>query len=231
MRNRLFLFSVLTNLALLAVVISFVYTFGGPRYFWFRLTHSGADGLSESRNSAFAAVPPTEDAIVMLGDSLIQNCEWHELLQDPRVLNRGISGQWSDVLLKRMGHVTALKPAQVFVMTGINDLRARTPDEITSTLTKIVQRIKDESPSTKIFVHSILPVNNEIHNTGRTNEDILSLNTKLSAMCSDSGCRFVDVHSLYADENGRLKAEYTFDGVHIKGTAYKEWAKALKPLL
>lgn len=229
--KRLLVLSLLTNVVLGAVLVGFVSFFGGPRYFWFRLTHRAADGLSESRDDTFAAMPPRGRAMVMLGDSLIQNCEWHELFNDPLVLNRGISGQWSETLRGRLGHVVALQPRAVFLMTGINDLRAQGPERIAGTVRGIVRDLREGTPATQVYVHSVLPVNNHIHDTGRDNADITALNQRLRAQCPEIGCRFIDLHPLFEDADGRLREELSFDGVHLNGAAYRMWSKQLEPIL
>lgn len=231
MGKGLLIVSLLLNLLLIAALGGFIQTFGGPKYFLFRLTNSGADGVSEGRDGMFASLPKRERAIVMLGDSLIQNGEWAELLNNPRVVNRGISGQWSEVLYSRMEHVIETQPEKVFLMTGINDLRGRSVEEVAQTVQKIVGRLNQDSAHTRVFVHSILPVNNTIKETGRTNADIRALNAHLAKVCESSTCQYLDIHSHFAGDAGHLKEHFSHDGVHLNGEGYQQWAQLIEPFV
>lgn len=177
----------------------------------------------------FQTLPQREGAIVMLGDSLIHNGEWSELLNNSNVINRGISGQWSEVLYERMDHVVATQPEKVFLMTGINDLRGRSSEDIAQTIAKIVNRLNQESVHTQVFVHSILPVNNTVKDTGRTNKDIVSLNTELEKVCETNDCHYLHVHGHFINEDGHLKEHFSHDGVHLNGAGYQQWAQLIEP--
>lgn len=229
MGKPLLIASLIANLILIVILAGFIQTFGGPKYFWFRLTNSGVTGESEGRNEHFNDLAVPRNAIVMLGDSLTHHGEWHELLDNPRVVNRGIFGQWSEVLYSRLDYLAPLQPEKVFIMTGINDLRGRTPPEIAETHAKIVQRIEQETPAALVFVQSVLPVNNDIQNTGRTNEDIVVLNTHLASVCEQQACTYIDLHSQFVDTENRLHERFTHDGVHMSGDGYRLWAQLIEP--
>ena len=60
--------------------------------------------------------------IVMLGDSLTEWGNWHELVPEYSILNRGISGDTSSGVLDRLQEVIERRPKVVFVMIGTNDI-------------------------------------------------------------------------------------------------------------
>lgn len=68
---------------------------------------------------------PIKAKIVMLGDSITEGVDWNEILQDNIVVNRGISGDTTSGLLKRIHHVVELSPSIVFIMIGVNDFGSR----------------------------------------------------------------------------------------------------------
>lgn len=49
--------------------------------------------LYYQRASLFDTLGTNPSSIVMLGNSLTHGCEWHELLGNPNVVNRGINGE------------------------------------------------------------------------------------------------------------------------------------------
>ena len=54
------------------------------------------------RRSLFEKLPVTSKDIVFLGNSITDGGEWNELLANPRVKNRGISGDRSSWMLDRL---------------------------------------------------------------------------------------------------------------------------------
>ena len=41
-------------------------------------------------------------------------------------------------------------------------------------------------------------------------------------------CPLIDLHALYADEKGELRAELTRDGLHLISTAYDPWKREIE---
>ncbi|MGL4621995.1 MAG: GDSL-type esterase/lipase family protein, partial [Chroococcidiopsis sp.] len=54
------------------------------------------------RVSQFQLAPICNSDIVFLGDSITDECEWSELLENPHVKNRGISGDTTMGVLNRL---------------------------------------------------------------------------------------------------------------------------------
>ncbi len=230
-QKKLLVASLATNLLCLLALAFLVHSFGGPRYLLFRLTHHSGDGMSTGRAEMLATLPTKSDAIMLLGDSLIQNGEWAELLDEPRAINRGITGQWSEVLLNRLPALLHTPPETLLLMTGINDLKGRSAKDTAATVARIVAAIRERAPDTTLVVHSVLPVNNQLKATGRDNQSIVALNHLLMENCGTENCQFLDIHRHFTDEEGRLNARYTHDGVHLNGDGYQRWAGLLKTLL
>src|SRR5215510_12011257 len=65
--------------------------------------------------------------VVMLGDSITEGIDWHELFPDVRILNRGIAGDTSAGVLNRLDEVIGRHPKIVFLMIGSNDLQTGVP--------------------------------------------------------------------------------------------------------
>ena len=112
------------------------------------------------RRSLFEKLPVTSKDIVFLGNSITDGGEWNELLANPRVKNRGISGDRSGWLLERLDPIIEGHPKKLFLMIGINDLiSGASPDEVLANIGRLIDRFQAESRWTKIYVQSILPVN------------------------------------------------------------------------
>lgn len=112
--------------------------------------------------SHFKTLPNVKGDIIFIGNSITEGAEWSELLGDNRIKNRGISGDITAGVIHRIDDVALRKPAKVFLMIGINDLsRGIASDSVLKNIFWIAAYLKQESPSTQLYVQSILPVNDE----------------------------------------------------------------------
>jgi lysophospholipase L1-like esterase len=57
------------------------------------------------------------------------------------------------------------------------------------------------------------------------------VNEMLAAICADQGVTMIDVHSALADERGRLRGEYTTDGLHLSHDGYLRVTEVLRPYM
>ncbi len=185
----------------------------------------------EQKVTMFKLLPDTKGEIVFLGNSITDIGEWAEILHNIKVKNRGISGDNTFGVLARLDEVISSKPNKVFIMIGINDIAKNTPDNIIiENYKRIVDRLREGSPKTKLFLQSILPTNNEFTEFVRhqnKEEHISTINKALQQMCSEKGCTYVDLHGSFLNSNGKLDKQYTNDGLHINGYGYMLWKKIL----
>ena len=113
------------------------------------------------RRSLFEKLPVTSKDIVFLGNSITDGGEWNELLANPRVKNRGISGDRSSWMLDRLDPIVGGQPRKLFLLIGTNDLAAGTPAaEVVANVRKIVERFQSEPPGTfdAILMDIMMPV-------------------------------------------------------------------------
>lgn len=188
------------------------------------------------RLTLFEKLPDTKDEIIFLGNSITDGCEWVELLQNPKAKNRGISGDTTEGVLYRLNEVTRSNPAKVFLLIGINDLsRGVSKDTVFSNICKIAARILKDSPKTKVYIQSILPVNDSFglfkNHTNKTDE-VLWVNAQLKVWCTNENVGFVDLYSHFKmPDSEKMKPKYTNDGLHLLGDGYLLWAEIITPLL
>ena len=186
----------------------------------------------DQRELLFETLPTSRHDIIFLGNSITDGGEWSELFQNCHCKNRGISGDVCDGVLNRLATITKGQPAKVFLMIGINDLgRGGNPDTIAAKTRQIVRRIKVESPRTKIFIQSVLPVNDhygmfESH-TARW-KDIPVTNDLLQQIAKEEDVTYIDLFSLFTNAEGKMNIEYSNDGLHLTGKGYEVWRDAVK---
>ena len=76
----------------------------------------------EQRQTLFERLAVSKESTVMLGDSMILYNEWAEEFPVDPVLNRGIGGDTTFGLLKRLDTITSSQPKRIVLMIGINDI-------------------------------------------------------------------------------------------------------------
>lgn len=186
----------------------------------------------DQRELLFESLPTSESDIIFLGNSITDGGEWCELFQNANCKNRGISGDITLGVLNRLETITKGQPAMVFLMIGTNDMDwGFSNDTIAMNVREIVQRIKAESPRTKIIVQSILPTNDCYGLfTGHTKrwQDVALINDMLKTMTEEEDVTYLDLYSLMANEEGKMSTEYSNDGLHLNGEGYKVWKAAVE---
>lgn len=170
--------------------------------------------------------------IIFLGNSITEMGNWKKVLNDTTVINRGIGGDITYGVLKRLKDITDRQPSKVFILLGINDIGKDIPEAvIMDNYLKILKEIHTKCRQTKVYVQSVLPVNSTVANFPQhydKEEHVLNLNKLLMANAQTGNYTFVDIFHLFTDANQRLKSELTFEGLHLKPEAYVIWAAYLK---
>lgn len=185
----------------------------------------------EQRASLFRSLPTTKGATIFLGNSITDGAEWSELFPGKLVLNRGISGDVTRGVLARLDEVVRHEPTKVFLLIGINDLAGgRAADQICRDIFLIVREIRQQSPKTKIYVQSILPVHTGYKKFASISDKgtlIKEINKVLATHATRQHYTYIDLHTQMADGAGQLREEFTNDGLHLMGAAYIHWAKLI----
>lgn len=187
------------------------------------------------RATLFDLLPVYSSDIIMLGNSLTDGAEWNELFDNCHVKNRGIVGDIIPGFFERLEPILKGQPRKIFIMGGVNDIsHGVSADSIVSAMTQVVTTIQARCPKTEIYVQSMLPFNNDVHLwkllKGRE-QVVVDGNKGLESMCQRLGVTFINLYPLFVGENGKMKPEYTNDGLHLMGGAYLIWRDALLPYI
>ena len=187
------------------------------------------------RATLFDLLPVYSSDIIMLGNSLTDGAEWNELFDNCHVKNRGIVGDIIPGFFERLDPILKGQPRKIFIMGGVNDIsHGVSADSIVSAMTQVVTTIQARCPKTEIYVQSMLPFNNDVRLwkllKGRE-QVVVDGNKGLESMCQRLGVTFINLYPLFVGENGKMKPEYTNDGLHLMGGAYLIWRDALLPYI
>lgn len=195
--------------------------------------HPNYSPIYDQRASLFEVLPVDSTSIVFLGNSITQGCEWHELFGMSEIKNRGISGDIVDGMRERIKPIVDGKPRKIFVMCGINDISHNlSADSIAANYANLVDYIHSETPNTKIYIQSILPINNAYRRYkaifGKENV-VPETNALLEQYANSRGFTWINLYDLFTDSEGNLSSEYTNDGLHLLGTGYLVWRDRIMP--
>ena len=174
--------------------------------------------------------------VVFAGSSLMEMFPVEKFFAElpgefPPVYNRGVGG-YTTINYAPILDVCVwdLEPRKVFINIGTNDLSdpKQTIPEIMARYDRILTQIEEHLPGVRIYLMAYYPVNPEATETptpewvySRTNGKLLEANAEVEKLAARHGQKYIDVNAPLKDEQGRLKAEYTIEGMHITEEGYR----------
>jgi lysophospholipase L1-like esterase len=186
----------------------------------------------QGRMELFENLPLPKKSIVFLGNSITERGEWHELIPDKIIMNRGIGGDNTFGVRARLAPIVKSQPKKIFLLIGINDIGRGLPvDVIATNYRKIIEHVKKGSPKTSLYVQSVLPMNDDIlkadylKNKGHL---IVQLNQEIQKLAAEYDLHYINLYEEFNSGQGKLKPELTMDGIHIRPAAYVLWVDYLK---
>ncbi|MBI5675924.1 MAG: GDSL family lipase [Nitrospirae bacterium] len=167
--------------------------------------------------------------ILFIGHSLIEFFDWQGRFPLHQVANLGVAGETVEGLLSRIGSITGQHPSAdiIFIMSGLNDV-AMEEFGFAGSYRKIVEKLIPAYPQARIFIHSLLPTNVEFI----TDKSIQDVNRSLKELAKDTGVEYLDIYSIFINEEGAAISEYLLDdGVHLSDKGYDAWAGVLEGII
>jgi lysophospholipase L1-like esterase len=192
-----------------------------------QLTYDDWKSLLALEARAIAQGQGANHLSILVGDSLSMWFPREKLPTGKLWLNQGISGDTSSGVLKRLGAFSATRPDVIYIMAGINDLRKGASDQvILRNYRRIVRRLRQTHPQTKIIVQSILPT----RLPKISNSRIRHINIQLTVIAKQEGANYLNIYSWFTDMEGNLRPDLTTDGLHLSQDGYDVWRSALQQI-
>lgn len=179
-----------------------------------------------------------ENQILFTGSSLMEQFPVEELLRDEQIdiciYNRGVSGFTTEDMLANMEEmVFGCKPSKIFINIGTNDIGAKdySEDRLIRNYREILTETMNRLPEAAVYVMAYYPVNetekmpDSVRRAkafmNRNNANIGKANMRLARLSEELGLRFINVNEGLTDETGKLRKEYTLEGIHMYANAYR----------
>jgi lysophospholipase L1-like esterase len=164
--------------------------------------------------------------VVFMGDSITEG--WGQrsgkFFPGKPYINRGISGQTTPQMLVRFRpDVIALRPKVVVILAGTNDIAENTGpatlEMIEDNLMSMVDLAK--ANGIRVVIASVLPAFDFPWRPGlKPAGKIAALNAWIKTYAAGNEIVYLDYYSAMVDERQRMKAEFSFDGVHPNDAGY-----------
>ena len=164
--------------------------------------------------------------VVLFGDSITEWGPWQDVFTQIPHVNRGIAGDTTFGMLRRIETTLTVKPKLISIMAGINDLsQGFSVDSVFDNyITMLTYWQKNGCP---VLVQSTLYCGNRL---AHLNPKVTELNTRLESYCQQHNIIYLNVNKILSP-NGFLSNDFTCDDLHLNADAYSAWIKVLQPKL
>lgn len=171
------------------------------------------------------SILPGEIEVAFIGDSLTDGCDLKTYYPEFYCVNRGIGGDTTFGLEKRLQvSLYDIQPKVVVMLIGANNM-----NEMFENYEDILVSMKENLPNTKIILVSLTSMGGT---WGRNNQLAAYNNVKIKALAEKYGYSFVDVYTpLLNMEINEIHPEYTSDGGHLTHEGYLVLSAQIKPVI
>lgn len=162
-----------------------------------------------------------------LGDSITEFLSEGDILNKSNVFAK--KGQTTQMMLDSVDKVSAMKPQNIVMLFGMNDVIAfNDVNDFKDSYKKLIEEIKEKLPKSNIYVQSPLPVMAKAAKSNKrlTNDNIKEFFDAAKEVCDEEDVTFVDITSLIQDES-----YFEQDGIHFKYDFYTIWLKYLAQVI
>ena len=176
------------------------------------------------RYDGFKTHKLTSENIVFLGNSITNMHEWWEAFGNANIVNRGVNGAETPIMLEHLEATLAGRPKKIFFMMGTNDLGTRgmnDPAFVAKSVRTALKRCKNESPETEIYFQSILPCTT---NGVKDVKHIPITNDSIKKLCQEYDATYID---LYDDLTDIANMKISYDGTHLTMSGYRTWCNKI----
>ncbi len=170
--------------------------------------------------------PASKINILLIGDSLLAQENWNDLLNRSDLKNDAFGGAITQQILWNIERgELIINPKTVIINGGINDLLSGVPTQrVFKNYQKIIEVLRKNN--IEIIAHLVIyTADNEA-----INKEVFVLNFLLKEYFDSQKIEFIDLNIQLSDHK-KLKSNFSTDGIHLQKEAYQIWTNELKSKL
>lgn len=173
--------------------------------------------------------------LLFLGDSLtwgwqnIGQTAWSQYYGSRNALDAGVPGDTTQNLLWLLNQYdfSGVHPKLAIVEIGTNNLSVDSPANISQGVAAVVDKLRQELPTTKILVIGILPYGNSPGDSLR--QIAAETNQGTSRLADNQTVFYLDLSATFLRADGTLNTDLLLpDQIHPNSQGYQAWAKAME---
>ena len=206
-------------------------------------TEAGQPGVEETQTVRRKFVTVEEDYFedaVFIGDSRTVGLQDYGGLDKTdffATVGMNVYDLWTDKFCEVNGEKVTLEEAltakqygKIYFQIGINEMGRGTLDGFMEKYAQSVEKIRELQPEAFIFLQGIMKVTTEKSNSDSifNNQGIQARNERIAELADGITVFYIDVNEVVCDETGGLRADLTFDNLHLYGSKYGIWVDFLK---
>lgn len=168
---------------------------------------------------------PFEVDVAFIGDSLTDGYDVKTYYPDLVVLNRGIGGDTTFGVERRLKvSLYDVQPKVVVMLIGANNL-----GEMFENYESILKGFKENLPNSKIILLSLTSMGRD---WGKNNHLAAFNNVKIKALSEKYGYEYVDLYTALLNmQTNEIYEHYTTDGGHLTPEGYEVLTSEIRPVI
>ena len=118
---------------------------------------------------------------------------------------------------------------KIYLMVGLNEIGTGDAEYFKKAYAEVIDGIREREPDAIIFINGIIhfsaakSASDPYFNNPKINER----NAAIASLADNKSIFYIDVNEAFDDGAGNLRADITFDEVHLKGSCYDPWYQYL----
>ena len=118
---------------------------------------------------------------------------------------------------------------KIYIMVGLNEIGTGDAEYFKKAYAEVIDGIREREPDAIIFINGIIHVSaaKSASDPYFNNPKINERNAAIASLADNKSIFYIDVNEALDDGAGNLRADITFDEVHLKGSCYDPWYQYL----
>ena len=118
------------------------------------------------------------------------------------------------------------QPGKMYITLGTNALMAMDPEAFAESYEQLIDKIRDYSPDTLIYVTTITPTTTKTaaSKPQLSFDRIYQANQLIAKMCVEENLALINLYDVLKSSSGYLREDIAAkDGIHLSPSGYREW--------